>query len=82
MTGNLKVYAVIKYIKSMDTFSFDILDVLEAPHSILEHYGIFVSFNKEEIALLQKDLMRMAEQFQSSEIVRLYGKQDDLLLIF
>ena len=69
---NPKVHAVIEYIKYHDDFCFDIWDVLESPENILNHYGIYLTFTEEEIKMIQQELKKLAEEFQTQEMVNLY----------
>lgn len=70
-----KVHAVIEYIKLQNDFCFDVLDVLESPEQILQHYSIFIDFTDAEKQMIQKELIKLAEEFQTTEMVRLYEKE-------
>ena len=72
---NKKVHAVIEYIKNNNNFCFDILDVLESPENILNHYSIFLTFTDEEMKMIQTEFKKLAEEYQTSEIVKLYEKE-------
>jgi len=72
---NTKVHAVIEYIKYQNDFCFDVLDVLESPENILNHYGLFLSFTEEEMKMIQAELKKLAEEFQTTEMVKLYEKE-------
>ena len=70
-----KVHAVIEYIKYQNDFCFDVLDVLESPENILNHYSIFLTFTEEEMKMIQSELKKLAEEFQTQEMVNLYEKE-------
>lgn len=72
---NPKVHAVIEYIKFQNDFCFDVLDVLESPQNILNHYSIFLTFTEKEMKLIQQELKKLAEEFQTNEMVRLYEEE-------
>ena len=74
---NPKVHAVIEYIKFQNDFCFDVLDVSESPQNILNHYGIFLTFSQEEIHMIQQELKKLAEEFQTHEMVRLYENEPE-----
>ena len=73
--GNQTVHRVTEYIKYYNDFCFDILDVLESPKNILNHYGICIDLTDEEIRMIQKELMKLAEECQTAEMVKKYGKE-------
>jgi len=79
--NNQKIHGVIEYVKYQNDFCFDILDVLESPQNILNHYGIYVELSIEELQMLQKELLELAEVFQTSEMVKLYEKELDIKLM-
>jgi CTP-dependent riboflavin kinase len=76
-----KVHGVVEYIKYYNDFCFDILDVLESPENVLNHFGIYLELTDEEIQMIQKELMKLAEMFQSQEMIKIYGNETDLQLL-
>lgn len=72
-----KVHAVIEYIKRQNDFCFDVVDVLESPQNILNYYNVFFSFSPGEMQNLQAELMKLAEAFQTSEMVLQYAQESD-----
>ena len=72
---NKKVHAVIEYIKNNNNFCFDVIEALESPEDILNYYGIYLIFSNEEMEIIQKELKKLAESFQTSEMVNLYEKE-------
>ena len=76
--GNQTVHRVSEYIKHHNDFCFDILDVLESPQNILNHYGICIDITGEGIQMIQKELMKLAEEFQTAEMVKRHGKESNM----
>jgi hypothetical protein len=73
------IHNVVEYIKQSG-FEFDCHDVLEDTEGILDYYGIFNTFNQEELDLLIRELLRLAEERQTQEILYLIENHPDPLL--
>jgi hypothetical protein len=73
------VHNIVEYIKQSG-FEFDCHDVLEDTQRILDYYGIFNTFNHEELELLKNELLKLAEQRQTQEILYLIENHPDPIL--
>jgi hypothetical protein len=73
------IHNVVEYIKQSG-FEFDCHDVLEDTEGILDYYQIFNRFNQEEFKLLKNELLRLAEERQTQEILYLIENHPDPLL--
>jgi len=76
---NQEIHNIIEYIKQAG-FEFDCQDVLEDTQSIFDHYGVFNNFNQEGFELLKGELLKLAEERQTQEILYLIENNSDLLL--
>ena len=68
------IHAVIEYIKNQCDFSFDTFDVMDSPEDILNHYNIYIALTDTEMKIIQKELLKLAEEFQTKEMIKLYEK--------
>ena len=64
--GSLNVNKLVEYIKQQE-FPFDTHDDFE---EILNHFGIAFEPDSKDCALLSRELQKMVEQEQTSEITR------------
>jgi len=73
------IHNIVEYIKTCG-FEFDCHDVKENTQRILDYFGIINNFNQQEYRLLKKELLQMAEQHQTREILQLIQNNPDPLL--
>jgi len=73
------IHNIVEYIKHCG-FEFDCHDVKENTQRILDHFGIINNFNQQEYQVLKKELLKMAEQYQTREILQLIENNPDPLL--
>ncbi|MCK4385704.1 MAG: hypothetical protein KAW16_05810 [candidate division Zixibacteria bacterium] len=73
------IHNIIEYIKHCG-FEFDCHDVKENTQRILDYFGIINNFNQQEYRLLKKELLKLAEQYQTREILQLIENSPDPLL--
>lgn len=73
------IHNIVEYIKTCG-FEFDCHDVTEDTQRILDHYGIISNFNQQELELLEEELLKLAEQRQTQEILHLIENKPDPLL--
>lgn len=66
MINGLKLHNTVEYIKQYP-FEYEIIEVEENLKEILLNYGIEDNFTEEEIAMLNEELSKLAEQFEFNE---------------
>ena len=81
MIDRYKIHRLVEYIKQFE-FEFEIIDVIENLANILTFFGFGELFlTDEELNLLIKELIPLAEAFEFREAGRLAVKDDLLLAI-
>ena len=74
-----QIHNIIEYIKRSG-IRFDCQDVIENTQSILDYYGLIGKFNQEEFSLIKTELLKIAGEYQTQEIVYLIENHIDPLL--
>ena len=64
----LQIYRIVEYIRQDPEFPFDTHD---DPQEIVNYYGIDLELSTEEKILLMAEVLKVAEEAQSFEIIRL-----------
>jgi len=73
-----QIHNIIEYIKRSG-IRFDCQDVIESTQNILDQHGIISSFNQEEFQLIKTEFLRIAEEYQTQEILYLIENHIDPL---
>ena len=74
-----QIHNIIEYIKRSDN-RFDCQDVIENTQNILDYHGLISKFNQEEFNLIKTELLIIAGEYQTQEIVYLIENHVDPLL--
>jgi len=74
-----QIHNIIEYIKRSG-IRFDCQDVLENTQNILDHHGLISKFNQEEFNLIKTELLKIAGEYQTQEILYLIENHIDPLL--
>ena len=62
-------------IEDLEVFHLDAADFLEkSAHTVLQDAGIFCTLSSGELAIIQQELLSLAEQAQTAEMVALYAR--------
>ena len=74
-----QIHNIIEYIKRSG-IKFDCQDVKENTQSILDQHGLISKFNPKEFRLIRTELLKIAGEYQTQEIVYLIENHIDPLL--
>ena len=75
-----QIHNIIEYIKRSG-IRFDCQDVIENTQNILDYHGLISKFNQEEFNLIKTELLKIAGEYQTQEIVYLIENHVDPLLV-
>ena len=73
--SRIKVHRIVEYIRSRGEFPFERDDVLDDLDEVLAYYGISTLLDRDEQAAVTQELLKLAEQFEVAEVVRLTAHQ-------
>jgi hypothetical protein len=77
---SFRIHKAVEYIKQTsfidDGFNWDVEDIeSDELGSVLAHYGIMIdSFSQEGVGILRNELVGLAEETQTREMVRIYAE--------
>jgi hypothetical protein len=78
---NMRALLTVEYIKQQadfkeEGFHFNTEDIEEDLQAVCGFYEVFIdTYSDEEIAFIRKRLMKMAENEQTKEMVRIYAAE-------
>lgn len=72
----MKVFNLVRYLKSSVEFYHDTLDLEEDIREVLKAYGIYDDFTDEEAQELRQELSELAEENELREAVRLVSERE------
>ena len=73
---SIKVYSIVNYIKAIP-FCFEVIEVQEQLNDILYSFGIVSEFTDWEKKMIVEELIKLAEQFEFSEVLKMVFGDDD-----
>ena len=71
----MKVHRIVEYIRSRGEFPFERDDVQNDLGAVLAYYGITTLLEHDEQAAVTHELLKLAEQFEVAEAVRVTAHQ-------
>jgi hypothetical protein len=74
-----RINKIVAYIKSQDSFPFDVMDIKDEFAVVLEYYGIYIRSGMDEYDLFENELLKLAEVSQTSEMVRLASLEYEII---
>lgn len=75
-----KLHTIVERLKGDEEASFDVMDLEELGiEGILSHAGIHVMVEEDEVLVLRKDLLELAEMTQNAEISRLTSAFENMI---
>jgi hypothetical protein len=68
MVDKQKIHQIVEYIKLFE-FPFDTLDLNDGLEEILTYFNVSIDLSLEEISIIKRELLPMAESAQTREVV-------------